>query len=173
MAEWITYKTVSVTYDVLVTAKPSYLSTIQPAHCTDTLLLYCGTFCQLNCAVLKTVVRRTQIYYPNLHFCQNSRLISFTSPILAPLNLHLPLLHKYSSHLTWQVHGHQTNITALIIIVVKLSHQQWPWLQWLSLSTTVVTILHDAKISLCSASNTTLLLLFSRIVMNLAMHKFK
>ena len=49
---------------------------------SDTRLLYCGTHCQLNFAVLKTVVRRGQISYPNLQFCQNSRHISFTSPTL-------------------------------------------------------------------------------------------
>ena len=35
--------------------------------------LHCRSHCQLNCAVLKTVARRGQIYYPDLHFCQNSR----------------------------------------------------------------------------------------------------
>ena len=45
----------------------------------------------MNFAVLKTVARRGQISYPNLHFSQNSRLFSFTNPILAPPNLHLPL----------------------------------------------------------------------------------
>ena len=136
--ERITYKIVSVTYAVLATAKPSYLSnllTIPPARRTRSSKLitldhpevasgrtilnrsfrysaHCGTLCQLNFAVLKTVVRRGQISYPNLHFCQNSRHISFTSPILAPPNLHLPWLHSDPTHLTWQIHGHLTNITS-------------------------------------------------------------
>ena len=36
-------------------------------------------------------------------------------PILAPPNLHLPLLHEDSTHLTWLIHAHLTNITAEII----------------------------------------------------------
>ena len=43
---------------------------------------------QLNFAVLNTM---GQISMANLNFCQNSRLTSFTSPILSPPNLHLPL----------------------------------------------------------------------------------
>ena len=65
----------------------SSLSTVLQSHpvelswtgLSDTLLLYCGTLCHLNFAVLKTVARQGQISYPNLHFCQNSRLISFAS----------------------------------------------------------------------------------------------
>ena len=101
----------------------SSLSTLLQSHpvelswagLSDTLLLYCGTVCHLIFAVLKTVAGRIQISYPNLHFCQNSRLISFTCPILAPPNLHLPLLHQDPTHRTWQIHGHLTNISALII----------------------------------------------------------
>ena len=44
--------------------------------------------------------RKDQIRYPNLHFRQSSRLISFTSAILPPPNLHLPLLHPDPTHLT-------------------------------------------------------------------------
>ena len=48
----------------------------------------------------KAEAHRGQIAYPYLHFCQNSWLVSFTNPILAPLNLHLPLLHQDPTHLT-------------------------------------------------------------------------
>ena len=58
---------------------------------SDARLLYRGTLRLLKFAVLKTVARRRQISYPNLHFCQNSRVISFTGPILPPPNLHFPL----------------------------------------------------------------------------------
>ena len=40
--------------------------------------------------------------------------------------------------------------------IIKLSNQQRPELHWLSLSTTVRTILRDADICLCPASNKTL-----------------
>ena len=62
--------------------------------------------------------------YPNLHFCQNSILICFTSPFLAHPNLHRPLLHPDPNHLSRQVHGHQTNIAAYII---KPCHQPKTW----------------------------------------------
>ena len=86
---------------------------------------YCGTLCQLNCTVLRTVACRGLISYENSHFRQNSRPISFTCPILVRPNLHLPLLHQDLTHLTWQIHGHQTHITTQII---KLSHQERPGL---------------------------------------------
>ena len=40
-----------------------------------------------------------QISYSNLHLCQNARLVSLTSPILAPPNLHLSLFHEDPSYL--------------------------------------------------------------------------
>ena len=70
-------------------SKNSSLSTVLSSHPADTLLIYCGTLCQLSFAVLKTVAHRGQIAYPNPHFCQNSRFTSFTSPILARPNLNL------------------------------------------------------------------------------------
>ena len=48
-------------------------------------------------------------------FLSKLRLTSFTSPILPPPNLHLPLLHKDPTHLTWHIHGHLASITAQII----------------------------------------------------------
>ena len=53
---------------------------------------------------------------------QDSSLSQVLSSLLK--NLHLSLPHQDPSHLTWQVHGHQNNITALII---KLSHPTPTW----------------------------------------------
>ena len=71
----------------------SYQTELSSTGLSHTRLLYCGTLGRLNCTVLKTVVRQGLISYPNEHFCQNSRLVSLTNPILAYPNPHMPLLH--------------------------------------------------------------------------------
>ena len=86
--------------DLLSSSYPVQLSGTSLSH---TRLLYCATLCHQDYAVLKTVARQGQISYPNPHFCENSRLITFKSPILVRPNLHLPLLHQDPSHLAWQV----------------------------------------------------------------------
>ena len=135
--ERITYKIVSVTYDVLATAKPSPLSsllTIQPVCFTRSSQLithsrlavtskrsildmsfryYAPILSNTLPAELrfpKTVAFQGLISYPNRHFWQISRLISFASLSLTHPNLYL-LLHPDPSHLTWEVPGHLTSIT--------------------------------------------------------------
>ena len=70
----------------------------------------------------RRMVLTNQKRLSTLNMPQNQRLIP-------NLHMSLGLHHRDPSHLTWQVHGHQTNITTQII---KLSHQQRPGLRWLS-----------------------------------------
>ena len=96
----------------------SSLSTVLQSHPVElswtglsgTRLPYRGTLCQLNFDNLKTVAPRRQILYTNPHLCQNSRLISFASPILTRKNMHLPLLQDLST----PIQLHATRLTLCI-----------------------------------------------------------
>ena len=129
----------------------SPLSTILQSHpeelswtgLSDTRLITCGTLCQLNF----TVLRRGQIFDPNL--CQNSIPISFTSPVLAPPNLHMSLLHQDPSGPSYLANQWPPN-----------EHHCLDYQTWTQLAIFLLFLPHcmTLRYLLCSASNKTLLL---------------
>ena len=148
----ITYKIVSLTYDVLATAKPSISPslTIHAPRCTRSSInssLYRPAAISSRRTILNrsfrysasilwdslppelrrptTAARLGQISYPNLHFCKNSKTHLFHKSYPGSSESSSAILHPDPTHLTCQIPGHLTNITASII---KLTSSDRPGL---------------------------------------------
>ena len=125
---------------------------------SDIRLIYCGTLCQLDFAVLKTVVRRGQISYPNLPtFLSKLKTDLFHSPRLAHLNLHLPLGYFTKIQAILLGKFMDTRLTSLHRLSNPLTSKDLDSVCYLCRLVPVLTTLYrpTAWCLLCSATNKT------------------